>query len=118
MIAASIVLVALQNIFWPRSSRGWIRLAVAFAFGLFHGLGFAGGLRDAMTDLPRATLGVALVGFSLGVELGHQVVVLPLFGTLSLTRGASASRLKSLWYQGVSAAICVGGLFFLVQALR
>jgi hypothetical protein len=50
MIAASIMFVALQNIFWPERSRGWSRLAVAFGFGLFHGLGFAGGLLGAMSD--------------------------------------------------------------------
>jgi diadenosine tetraphosphatase ApaH/serine/threonine PP2A family protein phosphatase len=43
-IAAGIVFVALQNVFWPESSRGRNRLAVAFFFGLFHGMGFAGGL--------------------------------------------------------------------------
>ena len=48
MIAASIVFVAVQNVAWPRSSRGWGRIAVAFAFGLFHGLGFAGGLQEAI----------------------------------------------------------------------
>src|SRR5205807_1459282 len=56
MIAASIVFVAVQNVFWPRQSRGWTRLAVAFAFGLFHGLGFAGGLKEAMAGMPRAAL--------------------------------------------------------------
>src|SRR5205085_2683763 len=44
IIAASIVFVALQNVFWPEQTRGWTRLTVAFFFGLFHGLGFAGGL--------------------------------------------------------------------------
>ena len=31
---------------------------------------------------PRLGLGVALLSFSLGVEIGHQLVVLPLFGAL------------------------------------
>lgn len=51
MIAASIIFVALQNVFWPERSRGWSRLVVAFVFGLFHGLGFAGGLLDAMSQM-------------------------------------------------------------------
>lgn len=119
MIAASIVLVALQNIFWPRASRGWMRIAVAFGFGLFHGLGFAGGLRDAMTDMPRVGLVVALLGFSLGVELGHQVVVLPVFGMLTAARRQTLpSQVPSPWYRCASAAICLGGLFFLIQAFR
>lgn len=119
MIAASIVLVALQNIFWPRASRGWPRIAVAFGFGLFHGLGFAGGLRDAMADMPRVGLVIALVAFSLGVELGHQMVVLPLFGILTTARRqAPPSRTPSWWYRGASAAICLVGLFFLIQAFH
>jgi hypothetical protein len=42
LISASIVFVALQNVFWPGRTTGWSRLGVAFFFGLFHGLGFAG----------------------------------------------------------------------------
>src|SRR5438552_4133096 len=42
VIAGSIIFVALQNVFWPERTRDWTRLAVAFFFGLFHGLGFAG----------------------------------------------------------------------------
>ena len=62
---------ALQNIFWPRQSRGWSRLAIAFAFGLFHGLGFAGGLRAAMTEMPTIARQIVLLSFSLGVEIGN-----------------------------------------------
>ncbi len=47
MIAGSIVTVALANVIWPNSSDGWPRLMMAFCFGLFHGLGFAGGLLEA-----------------------------------------------------------------------
>src|SRR6185369_9153408 len=39
MIALSIVFVALENLFWPDRTHGGTRLAVAFFFGLFHGLG-------------------------------------------------------------------------------
>ncbi|HYF50161.1 MAG TPA: HupE/UreJ family protein [Planctomycetota bacterium] len=86
MIAGSIVAVALQNIFWPRSSRGLLRLALAFGFGLFHGLGFAGGLLETMRELPSAGIWSALAGFSVGVEIGHQIIVLPLFFALMLGR--------------------------------
>lgn len=86
MIAASIVAVSLQNVFWPRSSRGALRLALAFGFGLFHGLGFAGGLLETMRGLPNVGVWTALGGFSLGVEIGHQLIVLPLFALLLLGR--------------------------------
>ena len=86
MIAASIVVVALQNIFWPRQTHGWSRLAIAFGFGLFHGLGFAGGLLDAMSELPAVAIALAITAFSIGVELGHQAVVIPIYSGLALAR--------------------------------
>lgn len=93
MIAASICFVALQNICWPRQRTGWSRTAIAFAFGLFHGLGFAGGLKEAMSGMPGATLGAALGGFSAGVEAGHQVVVLLLFALMYAVRHHHAAPL-------------------------
>jgi hypothetical protein len=120
MIAASIVFVALQNVFWPSRSRGWSRLLVAFGFGLFHGLGFAGGLLDAMASLHGSSAVVAIASFSLGVEIGHQTVVLPLYfllkglrskGVDPLTRDAFLRRMGS-------GAIAAAGSFYLVAALR
>jgi hypothetical protein len=120
MIAASIVCVALQNVLWPASSRGWARLGLAFAFGLFHGLGFAGGLREAMSDLPGTALGAALTGFSLGVEMGHQIVVIPLFALLwSVRRRAESGRRAAAWVmRWGSAGISVAGVFFLVKVVK
>src|SRR5438477_7334494 len=82
VIAASIIFVAVQNVFWPERTRGWTRLAVAFFFGLFHGLGFAGALLEAMQGMSSNALVLAILGFSAGVEVGHQVVVLPTFCAL------------------------------------
>ena len=122
MIAASIVFVAIQNIFWPRQSRGWSRLAIAFAFGLFHGLGFAGGLKAAMSQMPVLALGLALAAFSIGVEIGHQLVVIPLFVFLKPLRQASASdeptALSDRILKFGSAAISLAGIYFFIQAIR
>ena len=68
MIAASIVFVAVQNVFWPKRTRGWGRMAVAFGFGLFHGLGFAGGFSRRCKGLPGLAISIAIAAFSLGVE--------------------------------------------------
>jgi hypothetical protein len=122
VIAGSIVFVAVQNIFWPRQSRGWTRLAIAFAFGLFHGLGFAGIVKEAMRGLPPIALWAALGAFSLGVEIGHQVVVLPLYTTLSLARNWKTDQPRIFLSNGLmkfgSCAISAAGLYFLVQAFR
>ena len=119
MIAASIVAVAAQNLFLPRQSRGSARLATAFAFGLFHGLGFAGGFLDAMTALSVGGTLWALAAFSLGVELGHQIVVLPLFAALrAWRRYRDPVAAQAVALRGGSALIGVAGLFYLVLSLR
>jgi hydrogenase/urease accessory protein HupE len=122
VIAASIIIIALQNVFWPEQTRGWTRLAVAFFFGLFHGLGFAGGLLDAMQGMSSHALLLAIVGFSAGVEAGHQVVVLPTFCALRLARGwrrdpTQVEPRMFLISRGFSAAISVAGMVYLGAAL-
>ena len=121
MIAASIVFVAVQNIFWPEHSSGGLRLAVAFGFGLFHGLGFAGGLRDAMIGMPSVALWAALVAFSLGVEIGHQIVVIPLYSLLWGTKNLCTDRprvgLQNQILRFGSIGIAIAGVYFLVAAV-
>ncbi len=118
VIAASIVFVAAQNIFFPSQSRGWTRLLVAFGFGLFHGLGFAGGLLDAMEGLPGLAVATAIVAFSLGVEIGHQAVVIPMFIGMKLMRGEHASMRRFAIQRYASAAVCFAGIYYLIAALR
>jgi hydrogenase/urease accessory protein HupE len=75
MIALSIVYVAVENIF--RSElRSW-RVALVFAFGLLHGMGFAGALREL--GLPRSEFVTALVTFNVGVEAGQLAVIAAAF---------------------------------------
>jgi len=73
-IAATIVYVAVEN-FWIRdTSRRWI---LTFAFGLIHGFGFAGVLKEL--GLPAVGLVRSLVSFNVGVEVGQVVIVLVLY---------------------------------------
>lgn len=123
MIAGSIVVVALYNTFWPHSGDSRLRLAAVFFFGLFHGLGFAGGLVDAAQNMSSESVAIAIAAFSAGVECGHMLVVLPLFLTLQVLRRRAeaqpAWRAPSLvTLRGGSAAICVAGAFYLVNALQ
>ena len=69
-IALSVVLAALNNLKPLVAERRW---AVAFAFGLIHGFGFASVLADL--GLPQGALLLALVGFNLGVEIGQLAIV-------------------------------------------
>jgi hydrogenase/urease accessory protein HupE len=123
VIAGSIIFVALQNVFWPERTRGWTRLAVAFFFGLFHGLGFAGALLGAMQGMSSRALLLAILGFSAGVEVGHQFVVLPSFCALTLARAWRREGIQSeapafLISRWGSAAISLAGMVYLGAALR
>lgn len=69
-IAASIVFVAAEN-FFSRDVDG--RWRVTFAFGLIHGFGFAGALREL--GLPAHAVVPALASFNIGVEIGQVAIV-------------------------------------------
>ena len=123
VIAFSIVAVAVQNVMRPAATHGWLRLAVAFGFGLFHGLGFAGGLLEAMQGFTGVSIGTALAGFSLGVEVGHQVVVLPIFCLIAivcalLRHPEARERFSAGAMRYASILIAAAGAFYLVAALR
>lgn len=118
VIALSIVFVALENVLAPNRAHSRLRLAVAFGFGLIHGLGFAGGLRDAMQGLPSIGLWIALAAFSAGVEIGHQVVVLPLFGALAFGRRKMRGTYHAPLVRYGSAVISCCGAYYLFVALH
>ena len=70
VIAASVILAALNNLRGTVDRRRWV---MAFVFGLVHGFGFASVLADL--GLPQGALATALVGFNVGVELGQLAIV-------------------------------------------
>lgn len=70
LIAISIIVLALEAMFAPRST-AW-RLPVIFAFGLLHGLGFGSVMK---VYLENADLSAGLIGITIGVELGHALVL-------------------------------------------
>ena len=118
MIALSIVVVALDNVFRPTHSRGRGRLLIAFLFGLFHGLGFAGGLLSAMEGMTTPVVGIAIIAFSAGVELGHQVVVLPIFGAMRLADVTLRGNVRAVVVKYGSILIALAGSAYLFAALR
>lgn len=72
-IALSIVLVAGEALHTRETlARRWPAL-VAFLFGLVHGLGFAGALKEI--GLPENHLWVALLTFNVGVEIGQLLTI-------------------------------------------
>jgi len=85
LIAISVVVAAINNLFPVVSRRVWI---AAFVFGLMHGFGFASVLTDL--GLPPARKLVALFAFNVGVELGQLAVVACLLPVLFLIRRSAA----------------------------
>jgi hydrogenase/urease accessory protein HupE len=75
MIAISIAYVAIENLFFSEL-KSW-RVVLVFAFGLLHGLGFAGALREL--GLPRSEFLTALLSFNVGVEAGQLAVIAAAF---------------------------------------
>ena len=86
VIALSIVFLAFELTRAPGTPPSWSQRrpwAVAFAFGLIHGFGFAGALAEV--GLPARDVPLALLGFNLGVEAGQLACVagaMALAGTL------------------------------------
>jgi hypothetical protein len=111
VIAASIAVVALENIFHPRYTH-W-RLLVVFVFGLIHGLGFASVLSDL--DLPGSTLVAGLVGFNLGVEGGQLAVIAAAFLATAWLREPARYR-RWIVIPG-SAAIAFLGVWWAVERI-
>lgn len=109
-IAASVVLAALNNVFPVFQGRRW---AVAFAFGLVHGFGFASVLADL--GLPRGALALALVGFNLGVEAGQLAIVAAFLPLAFALRRSVFYRRVVLWGGSLAIAL-LAALWFVERA--
>jgi hypothetical protein len=94
-IALSLVLLAADVRPWQQAPKAWRGAALALVFGLVHGLGFAGGLREI--GLPEHAIAPALVSFGAGVELGQVAFLAVVLGALHLVRRAcSVARLSTV----------------------
>jgi len=101
-IALSIMFVAAEII---HGAHGEPRLAsrapwlVAFVFGLLHGFGFAGALREI--GLPQKDVPLALLFFNVGVEAGQLMfiaAVVAVFSVLTRLVRKQGSRDHGPWY--------------------
>ena len=111
LIAASIVYVAVENLF--RTEASWTRLLVVFAFGLLHGLGFAGALSEL--GWPQGRKLLALLSFNVGVELGQLAVIAIALALLAVLTRLNVPR--RLVERGLSAGIALVALVWTVQRL-
>ncbi|PUB12827.1 HupE/UreJ family protein [Yoonia sediminilitoris] len=117
LIAASIVYVAVENIFMKGISP-WRPFAI-FLFGLLHGLGFASVLSEF--GLPEETFVAALIGFNVGVEVGQLAVIgvmlLCVWQALRIDRGRNEAGQGFALY-GVLTVVAIALALLNPQALE
>lgn len=99
IIAGSIIVAALHNLFPRVKVREWV---IAFVFGLFHGFGFASVMADI--GMQGEFMVLTVLAFNIGVELGQVAIIAVLFPILFLIR-------KQRWY--VPVVVRLGSMFLI-----
>jgi hypothetical protein len=107
-IALSVMVAAFNNVYPLVNKRVWL---IAFAFGFIHGLGFASALTGL--QLPTGAMVASLGGFSVGVEIGQEAIVLAFLPFAYLLRKTRFYQVVMLRW--VSMVIIVIALGWLVQ---
>ncbi|MDE2435394.1 MAG: HupE/UreJ family protein [Sphingomonadales bacterium] len=117
LIALSIVFLAVEIV---KQEEGAPRLSeripwlVAFGFGLIHGFGFAGALREI--GLPESDVPMALLTFNVGVELGQLAIIAAVLTLIALLRRFAPATLRPATLVA-SYAIGTTASFWFIQRL-
>ena len=104
IIALSIVLLAREIVMGQRGDQSLVHRIpwlIAFIFGLFHGLGFAGALGEL--GLRASDIPLALLFFNLGVELGQLGFI-----ALMLIVNAALGKQLERWLPRLPTALAYG----------
>ena len=104
VIAGSVVLAALHNLFPIIQIRRW---TVGLVFGLVHGFGFASVLSDLA--LPTSSMFLALAGFNIGVEVGQLAIVAVFLPLAYAVRHSWTYRHLAVQF----GSVCIAGLAFI-----
>jgi hydrogenase/urease accessory protein HupE len=124
-IALSIVFVACEIVHRRQGRSGLTEMwpwVIAFNFGLLHGLGFAGALREV--GLPQNAIPLALLFFNVGVELGQllfigivmAVIAVAVRVARKVSRWSTAPQSGFAWCENISAyAIGAVAAFWLIE---
>ncbi len=105
LIAASILFVALANIFRPGLHPS--RIVIIFMFGLVHGLGFANVLTGL--GLPENRYFLSLIMFNVGVEIGQFTIILVAYALYLLLQARHIAYRK---YVVIPASTCIAAISF------
>lgn len=115
LIALTLVVVAVELARRGPGGGTWARRfpwAMASAFGLLHGLGFAGAL--AQVGLPAEEIPLALFAFNLGIEAGQVLWVAVI---LAGRAGLEAMPLRWPWPVGWVPVYAIGslGIYWVIE---
>jgi hydrogenase/urease accessory protein HupE len=124
IIALSIMFAARELTLRRQGSVRHPPTVMAFAFGLLHGLGFAGALAEV--GLPAGDIPLSLLCFNVGVELGQLTFVLVVLGIARLlrpplatlaTRGPRGVKVQAALAGAPALAIGTLGAFWLFERI-
>lgn len=110
-IAATIIYVGVENIIRGEHPKG--RHWLTFGFGLIHGFGFAGALREMEISSGDTGILLPLLSFNLGIESGQiavAAVVLPMIWWLNNKIETAEKFLK-----GCSIVVSLMGTYWLLE---
>lgn len=114
LIALSIAYIGIENVFSKSLHKS--RLLLVFAFGLLHGLGFAGILGDF--GMPDDAFATALISFNVGVELGQIAVIAVAFFSITVWFRGRPDLYRKLVVVPGSILIAVVGLYWTLERLE
>lgn len=115
LIALSIAVMAILPIFFGELAifrTAWGKIGIVFFFGLFHGLGFAGLLRDIA--IPDDRFLTSLFAFNIGIEIGQLIILSVAIPILFLLR-------KTPWFHTIvrimAGCIAIVALVWMYQRI-
>jgi hypothetical protein len=111
LIAATIVYVGCENLL--RRQGASHRALLTFAFGLVHGFGFAGALREMGVGSNGGAVAMPLLAFNSGVEIGQLMVAAAILPILWKVKDKPQFALR--WAPACSALVALAGGFWFVR---
>jgi hypothetical protein len=108
LIAASLAYVGIENLLRPA---GGARPLTAGLFGLIHGFGFAGALRELGVGSTGFAVAVPLGAFNLGVEAGQIAVAMATWPVIQWMRGRPVLAARLVTACSLLVALCGAGWF-------
>ena len=111
LIAATIVYVGVENILRGRAVSH--RALLTFGFGLVHGFGFAGALREMGVGSNGGAVALPLLAFNSGVEIGQMAVAALILPVLWRLKDRPQFSLR--YAPACSVLVALAGGFWFIQ---